>query len=92
MRTLIDASCAMSASVRSRWDVRIKTPIGSLSTTHEFVPDGEVLHGGATSKVETVTLQDITQRTFVHSERQGSPPPVKSPVRRFGVCGDGPTG
>lgn len=45
--------------VAGRWDVRIKTPIGSVSATYEFVTDGDALRGSATSKDETVTLRDV---------------------------------
>lgn len=45
--------------VVGEWDVRIKTPIGSLHTTYEFVTDGGDLRGSATSRDETVPLHDI---------------------------------
>ncbi|WP_193048523.1 hypothetical protein [Mycolicibacterium baixiangningiae] len=41
------------------WEVRIKTPIGSLDVTYEFADDGGSLRGSASSKSETVPLQDI---------------------------------
>ncbi|OBF52585.1 hypothetical protein [Mycolicibacterium monacense] len=46
--------------VVGQWDVRITTPIGSLSTTYEFVVDGGALRGSAASRDETVALHDIT--------------------------------
>ncbi|KUI38249.1 hypothetical protein [Mycobacterium sp. GA-2829] len=47
------------SAVEGAWDVRIKTPIGTLSTTYEFVSAGDRLRGSATSKDETVELRDI---------------------------------
>ncbi|BBY15291.1 hypothetical protein [Mycolicibacterium litorale] len=43
-----------------QWDVRIKTPIGSITATYDFVDDGGALRGSATSTSETVPLEDIT--------------------------------
>ncbi|KUI23109.1 hypothetical protein AU195_17750 [Mycobacterium sp. IS-1496] len=47
-------------NLAGQWNVRIKTPIGTLSTTYEFVTDGDALRGSATSKDETVPLHGIT--------------------------------
>lgn len=43
-----------------QWDVRIKTPIGSLRATYEFSSESDALRGSATSAGETVPLHDIT--------------------------------
>jgi hypothetical protein len=46
--------------IEGAWEVRIQTPIGTLSTTYQFVDGGDGLRGSATSKDETVPLRDIT--------------------------------
>lgn len=49
-------------TINGEWDVKIKTPIGSLATQYVFTrgagPNGLV--GTATYKDETVALQDLT--------------------------------
>ncbi|MGE2718066.1 hypothetical protein ACQI4L_28760 [Mycolicibacterium litorale] len=70
------------------WDVRIKTPIGSLSVTYEFTHDGDSLRGSATSKSETVPLQDVV----VDGERVTWRQSVTRPMRlhlAFDVVVDG---
>ncbi|WP_422745414.1 hypothetical protein ACN27E_24280 [Mycobacterium sp. WMMD1722] len=47
-------------SVIGDWDVRIKTPIGSLRIDYRFTDGGGGLAGSATGSAETVALTDIT--------------------------------
>jgi hypothetical protein len=46
----------VTAPLQGRWDVRIKTPIGSLQVDYEFADDGTAT---ATLKGETVRLDDL---------------------------------
>jgi hypothetical protein len=46
-------------SIDGDWDVRIKTPIGTLAITYRFASQNGVLTGAASSKQETVPLTDI---------------------------------
>jgi hypothetical protein len=46
-------------SIEGDWDVRIKTPIGTLAVLYEFAQLREGLVGTATYKDETVALQDF---------------------------------
>lgn len=46
----------MTAPLRGRWDVRIKTPVGSLHVDYVFADDGT---GTATHLGETVPLIDL---------------------------------
>ncbi len=41
------------------WDVRIKTPIGSMEVRYTFTEHDGVLSGSAAGKHETVALSDI---------------------------------
>lgn len=41
------------------WDVKIKTPIGSLAVIYRFTESDGVLTGTAEGKGETVALEDI---------------------------------
>jgi hypothetical protein len=41
------------------WDVRIKTPIGSLAAVYTFTESGGAQSGSATLKDETVPLLDL---------------------------------
>ncbi|KUI29107.1 hypothetical protein AU196_19040 [Mycobacterium sp. IS-1742] len=66
-----------------RWDVRIKTPIGSLSTTYEFVADGDSLRGSATSKEETVSLHGITVIDEPDGQRVRWRQSVTTPMRLY---------
>jgi hypothetical protein len=46
-------------AIAGTWDVKLKTPIGSLAVVYTFVDDGGVPAGTAAGKGETVTLSDI---------------------------------
>jgi hypothetical protein len=46
-------------SIVGAWDVRIKTPIGSLQIGYDFVERDGVLIGTAAGRDETVPLTDI---------------------------------
>ncbi|MCK0173012.1 MULTISPECIES: hypothetical protein [Mycobacteriaceae] len=41
------------------WDVRIKTPVGSLRVDYHFADENDVLAGHACGSSETVPLRDI---------------------------------
>ncbi|WP_395308275.1 hypothetical protein V4U86_23475 [Mycobacterium sp. AMU20-3851] len=46
-------------TITGDWDVRIKTPIGSLEVRYTFTEHDGALRGSAAGKHETVTLSDI---------------------------------
>jgi hypothetical protein len=63
--------------IAGTWDVRLKTPIGSLAVVYTFVDSGGVLAGTATGKGETVTLSDLA----VEGERVTWRQSVTKPMR-----------
>jgi hypothetical protein len=78
--------------IEGAWDVRIKTPLGTLSTTYEFVDEGGALRGSATSKSETVPLQDISVAAEPEGARVRWRQSVTKPMRLhldFDVVVDG---
>lgn len=52
----------MSHSLAGEWDLRIKTPIGSLDVVYTFTESTEGVAGSARSASETVPLTDIVDR------------------------------
>ncbi|MBU9765659.1 hypothetical protein FR943_17635 [Mycobacterium sp. TNTM28] len=64
-----------------QWDVRIKTPIGSLDVVYRFdEPDGAVT-GTAQGKGETVPLRDITVANGTGAQRVTWRQSVTKPMR-----------
>lgn len=47
-------------SIEGDWDVKIKTPIGTLEVRYAFTQQRDGLAGTATYKDETIALQDLT--------------------------------
>jgi hypothetical protein len=47
-------------TITGTWDVRLKTPIGTLETRYTFTEDGGTLAGTAEGQGETGTLEAIT--------------------------------
>lgn len=80
------------SAVAGVWDVRIKTPIGTLSTTYEFAYASDGLRGCATSKDETVELRDIAVADEAAGQRVTWRQSVTKPMRlhlTFDVVVDG---
>lgn len=68
-----------------RWDVNIKTPIGTLRAEYHFAGDGS---GTATLKGETVPLQDIVVDGSRVTWRQSVTKPMRLNLE-FDVTVDG---
>jgi hypothetical protein len=67
------------------WDVRIKTPIGSLAVVYSFTDDGA---GTATGERETVPLRDIVVAGQRVTWRQSVTKPMRLNLE-FDVVVDG---
>jgi hypothetical protein len=52
----------MSHPLAGRWDVRVKTPVGSLSVVYTFTESAAGLNGVAQSSSEIVQLTEIVER------------------------------
>ncbi|GAA4541575.1 hypothetical protein GCM10023161_24180 [Mycobacterium paraffinicum] len=55
--------------IEGEWDVKIKTPIGTLAVRYVFTDLGDGLAGTATYKNETVSLQDLTSSAAADGTR-----------------------
>lgn len=64
-------------SIDGDWDVRIKTPIGTLAVHYVFTPGPDGLTGTATYKDETVVLQNITDTGDRFTWRQSVTKPMR---------------
>ena len=68
-------------TITGTWEVKLKTPIGTLTASYTFVETAEGLTGTATSKDETVPLADITTKTTPEGERVTWRQSVTRPMR-----------
>jgi hypothetical protein len=68
-------------SVAGEWDVRIKTPIGTLVVLYAITHIGDRLAGTATYKDETVVLQDFTSEPATGGTRLRWRQSVTKPLR-----------
>ncbi|CRZ13685.1 hypothetical protein [Mycolicibacterium neworleansense] len=76
------------------WQVRIKTPIGSLDVRYRFDESAGTLTGTAEGKGETVPLHDITVTDTSGAQRVTWRQSVTKPMRlnlQFDVTVDGDT-
>jgi hypothetical protein len=80
--------------IAGEWDVKIKTPIGTLAVTYVFTEGPEGLAGNATYKDETVALHDLASETTAGGTRLTWRQSVTKPIRlnlAFDVVVDGDT-
>ncbi|GAB3002679.1 hypothetical protein [Mycobacterium bourgelatii] len=77
-------------AIDGKWDVKIKTPIGSLATQYAFTAGPGGLAGTATYKDETVALQDLTADGERVTWRQSVSKPMRLNLK-FDVVVDGDT-
>ena len=63
------------------WDVRIKTPVGSLQIVYSFHLDGGVLIGSAAGKHETVPCTDMSVTEDADGQRVRWRQTVTKPMR-----------
>ncbi|MGY6653694.1 hypothetical protein ACXIZN_16120 [Amycolatopsis sp. TRM77291] len=68
-------------AIAGAWELKLKTPIGTLAVTYDFVETTEGLTGTATTKDETVTLTDITTEEISEGERVTWRQSVTRPMR-----------
>ncbi|WP_406814662.1 hypothetical protein [Mycobacterium sp. M23085] len=68
-------------TVEGDWDVKIKTPIGTLPVRYAFTRSREGLAGTATYKDETVVLQQVTAQTVDSGTRLTWRQSVTKPMR-----------
>ncbi|WP_205878587.1 hypothetical protein [Mycobacterium camsae] len=68
-------------SIEGDWDVRIKTPIGTLEVRYVFTRGSAGLTGTATYKDETVALQSISTTSGVDATRVTWRQSVRRPMR-----------
>jgi hypothetical protein len=68
-------------TIAGTWELKLRTPIGTLTADYTFVETAEGLTGTATSKDETVSLADITTRTTPEGERVTWRQSVTRPMR-----------
>ncbi|MGV0789523.1 hypothetical protein ABQF33_21695 [Mycolicibacterium sp. XJ2] len=68
-------------SVVGDWDVRIKTPVGTLEVVYSFVEQDGAITGTAQSKSESVPLRDITVVEGVDGQRVTWRQTVTKPMR-----------
>ncbi|MDT7803607.1 MAG: hypothetical protein QOI78_7040 [Actinomycetota bacterium] len=69
------------AAIAGSWDLKIKTPIGSISATYTFAETADGLTGIATSTDESVPLADIATRITPEGERVTWRQAVTRPIR-----------
>lgn len=77
-------------TIAGEWDVKVKTPIGSLATVYAFSAGPGGLAGTATYKDETVALQNITAEGQRVTWRQSVTKPMRLNLN-FDVLVDGDT-
>ncbi len=78
--------------VLGQWDVRIKTPIGSLDVVYRFDQSDGTVIGTAEGKGETIPLHDITIADVSAAQRVTWKQSVTKPMRlnlEFDVTVDG---
>ncbi|MFI5913218.1 hypothetical protein [Dactylosporangium sp. NPDC051541] len=78
------------ASILGTWDVRMKTPIGTIQAVYAFTDTGGGLTGTAATKSETVELTDIRSDGPRVTWRQSVTRPMRLNLE-FDVVVDGET-
>ncbi|CDO89879.1 hypothetical protein AWC29_00450 [Mycobacterium triplex] len=68
-------------SIEGDWDVKIKTPIGTLAVRYAFTQHRDGLAGTATYQDETVALQDLTSEPAEGGTRLTWSQSVTRPMR-----------
>jgi hypothetical protein len=68
-------------TIAGTWELKLKTPIGTLTADYTFVETAEGLTGTAAGKDETVPLADITTETTPEGERVTWRQSVTRPMR-----------
>jgi hypothetical protein len=79
-------------TIAGTWDLKLKTPIGSLAVAYTFVDTADGVTGTATSNDETVPLSDVTVENTPEGERVTWRQSVTRPMRLkldFDVTADG---
>lgn len=56
-------------SIVGIWDLKLRTPIGSLAVVYTFTDTAEGLRGVAEGRGETVPLTDVNQETTAEGRR-----------------------
>lgn len=81
-------------TITGTWDVRLRTPIGTLETRYTFTEDDGVLAGTAEGQGETGTLQALAVEPTGNGERVTWSQKVTRPMRldlEFDVVARGDT-
>jgi hypothetical protein len=68
-------------TITGTWDVRLRTPIGTLETRYTFTEEDGVLTGTAEGQGESGTLEDITVEPADDGERVTWSQKVTRPLR-----------
>jgi hypothetical protein len=68
-------------TITGTWDVRLKTPIGTLETRYTFTEEGGTLAGTAEGQGETGALEAVTAEPAADGERVTWSQKVTRPVR-----------
>jgi hypothetical protein len=69
------------SAIAGTWDLKLKTPIGSLAVTYTFTDTADGVTGTATGKDETVPLADVTTEATPDGERVTWRQSVTRPIR-----------
>ncbi|MEB3368916.1 hypothetical protein [Saccharopolyspora mangrovi] len=69
------------SALHGTWDLKLKTPIGTLAVTYEFTETAGGLSGTATDEHETVPLTDVSSRAEADGERVTWRQSVTRPMR-----------
>jgi hypothetical protein len=68
-------------SIAGTWDLKLKTPIGSLAVVYTFTGTAAAMTGSAESKGETVPLTDIACEDTADGQRVTWRQSVTKPMR-----------
>jgi hypothetical protein len=68
-------------SIIGTWDVRLKTPIGTLDVRYTFAEEGGVVTGTASGQGESSALEDITIEPTADGERVTWSQGITKPMR-----------
>ncbi|MHC9297494.1 hypothetical protein ACRCUN_33975 [Mycobacterium sp. LTG2003] len=68
-------------SINGIWDVKIKTPIGSLAVIYRFSESDGIVNGSAEGKGETVQLEDIMVTNQPDAQRIRWKQSITKPMR-----------
>ncbi|MBB2989693.1 hypothetical protein FHR72_001156 [Mycolicibacterium iranicum] len=71
----------MTVGILGDWDLRIKTPIGTLQTVYRFTGSDGAISATATSKSETVPLVDLQITETLDGQRVTWRQSVTKPMR-----------